>query len=75
MMDKMSWGSNPEYGDNAMIAHFDNDDQSCLDFQDMARKMGKTISVMQCNGRDGLTIIVPEINFKEMNFLINASKF
>ncbi len=75
MMDRMNWGPNPEYGDNAMVAHFDADDQHCWDFQEMAREMGKTISVMQCNGRDGLTIIIPEISFQEMNALVNASKF
>ena len=33
MMDNMSWGENPEYGPQAMVAHFDRDDNISLDFQ------------------------------------------
>ena len=75
MMDKMSWGPNPEYGSNAMIAHFDLDDKECWDFQEQARDMGKTVTVKQCAGRNGLSIIIPEISFHDMNTLINSANF
>ena len=75
MMDRMSWGPNPEYGSNAMVAHFDADDKECWDFQDAAHQMGHTVTVKQCAGRDGLTVIIPEISFHNMNILINGSNF
>lgn len=74
MMDSMSWGENPKYGPQAMVAHFDRDDTVCLDFQDYARQIGKKVMVKQCAGRDGLTIIIPDISFKDMNHLINHTE-
>ena len=74
MMDNMSWGENPEYGPQAMVAHFDRDDIISLDFQEEARKLGKKTIVKQCAGRAGLTIIVPNVSFKEMNRLIDLTE-
>ena len=70
----MSWGENPEYGPQAMVAHFDRDDTICMDFQYEARKLGKKVIVKQCAGRDGLTVIVPRVSFKEMNSLIDRTE-
>ena len=74
MMDNMSWGENPEYGPQAMVAHFDRDDNISLDFQYEARRIGKKVIVKQCAGRSGLTIVVPNVSFKEMNRLIDLTE-
>ena len=71
MMDSMNWGYIPEYRGQTMVAHFDKDDQSCADFQEHARKLGKQVIVKQCAGREGLTVIVPKIDFEELNLLVD----
>lgn len=74
MMDNISWGENPKYGPQAMIAHFDRDDRVCWDFQEEARKFGRDVIVKQCAGREGLTVVVPNISFNQMNKLIDLTE-